>query len=107
MDVCIGLDFIKWTLIRVEQNGLCLYFYSIAVSHVDGYFTLNTAQCISKLNRTLLGQNSHEMCFSLQSVSSPCLHLQLVQIPSSFPKNDVRCPEPRVPQHPKGHSYAF
>lgn len=88
MHVCIGLDFIKLILINVEQMGLRLLFYSIAVSHADRCFTLNTAQCISKVNTKLFSQNSLKMCFSIsQSVSSPCLHLLATGAnPQQFPK---------------------
>lgn len=68
MHVCIGLDFIKQILIHVEQMGVCLHFYSIAVSHVDRCFTLNTAQCISKIDNVVQSEQPENLLFP-QSVS--------------------------------------
>lgn len=80
----------------------CLFIstLSFAMSHTDGYSTLNIVQ--EDKQQTYFqsqqeGQNSLEMCFSLLRVSSPWLWTTCAN-PQQFLQ---WCPERRVPQHSK------
>lgn len=67
---------------------------SIAISHIDGYSTLNTAYCIRIINKHFPESAGGVMLFLKcafpfsESVVLVCASGQLVQIHSCFPKTD-------------------